>query len=132
MKKFTATFASIAVVSMLAAPAFAQDPQPQRPQPAPEIQPQVQQPAPEELDAPKTLRAKGELVKVDPDAMAVTIKSADGTEQKFRYTDRTQVTNVQNGVEGLATKTGALVTVHYTEGAGDVRIATKIEPQEKR
>jgi hypothetical protein len=69
----------------------------------------------------------GELVKVDTDLMEITIKGADDTEHTFRYADSTKVVGAEGQVSGLATKAGQLVTVHFTQGAGDSRIATKLK-----
>ena len=75
-------------------------------------------------------KIKGELQKVDVDAKIIAIKAADGTEVQFQYNDQTQVTGEQDNVAGLATMTGALVTVYFkTEGS--TRRATKIELHKK-
>jgi cytoskeletal protein RodZ len=150
MKKFTGTFASIAVITALATPAFAQAPQSQSPSPS---QPYSTQQAPETQDPSTTQRDRttptgdmssqrddsatahkaerntvtGELVKVDTDQMEITIKSAEDKEHTFRYADSTKVDGAQEQVSGLATRAGQLVTVYYTEGAGDTRIATKVK-----
>lgn len=145
MKKFTGTFASLAVITALASPAFAQDPQPtaepqtQSTTQAPETQdPSTRQQAPKiDLSTPRDDSASadkahknmvtGELVKVDSDLMELTIKAADDSEHTFRYADSTKVEGAEGQVSGLATKAGQLVTVHFTEGAGDTRIATKVK-----
>ncbi len=148
MKKFTGTFASFAVITALATPAFAQAPQPQ-PAPAPQTQstteaPERQDPStrpqsPEHQSPKIDMSAQrddsatadknmvtGELVKVDTDLMELTIKAADDSEHTFRYADSTKVEGAEGQVSGLATKAGQLVTVHYTQGAGDSRIANKV------
>ena len=139
MKKFTGTFASFALVTALATPAFAQDPQP-TPQPTPQqAQPAPRDAQPVPLDEPAKPAAAadaatpaeensvtGELVKVDTDEMAITIKAADDKEHTFRYADSTKVVGAEGQVSGLATKAGQLVTVEFTQGAGDARIATKV------
>ena len=51
--------------------------------------------------------------------MTIVIKGADDQEQSFRYTDNTKVIGAQEQVSGLSTKAGSLVTVHFTQGAGD-------------
>ncbi|WP_239490230.1 hypothetical protein [Luteitalea sp. TBR-22] len=144
MKKLTSTFATLVVVTALGAPAFAQAPTTTTPLPAPQQpttqqEPTTEQPKPSigvtplEDDAKaeaKTLT--GRLVRVDSDGMAIFIKGADDKEQRFRYTDATKVVGAQEQVSGLATKAGSLVTVHYTEGAGDVLIATKVQFDQKK
>jgi len=128
MKRITSTFAAIALTaSFAAAPAFAvQDP---APQPAPEQQqpaPEQQQPAPAPADVAAAATATGELTKVDPDAMTITIEDVEGKEWTFRYTADTEVAGDTAGMAGLATQAGTTVTVHF-EGEGDARTATKIE-----
>jgi hypothetical protein len=74
--------------------------------------------------------AKGELVRVDPDAKTLAIKTASGTEMQFKYTDATSVTGAEKGVAGLATMSGAQLTVSFRiEGTSNV--ATKIEVRGK-
>jgi hypothetical protein len=132
MKKFTGTLASLAVITALASPAFAQDPQPRPDDPqAPQTQPvdrqQPQIDMPREQDMAQDTSVTGKLMKVDPDAMTITIQSADETEHTFRYADSTKVVGEEQQVSGLSTRTGQLVTVHFVQGAGDTRIATKVK-----
>jgi hypothetical protein len=54
----------------------------------------------------------------------LTIKPAEGAEQKFTYNDATKVTGDKAGVAGLATLSGKEVVV---QGAN--RVATEIEVQ---
>ena len=147
MKKFTGTFASLAVITALATPAFAQTPTTSTPQ-APTTQTQPEQQSPSTVrpqdQAPqidmstrddKAVDANmvtGELVKVDSDLMEITIKSADDQQHTFRYADSTKVDGADEQVSGLATKKGQLVTVHFTQGAGDSRIATKVKFDKKQ
>jgi hypothetical protein len=144
MKTFTGTFASFAIITALATPALAQDPQPAQPQTqTQEAQPAPRQPVPLDDQKPKTDMSSdaaaaeessitGELVKVDTDAMELVIKSADDTQHTFRYADSTKVVGAEGQVSGLATKAGQLVTVHFTQGAGDSRIATKVSFDKKQ
>jgi Cu/Ag efflux protein CusF len=74
---------------------------------------------------------KGEVVKVDSEAKKITIKGADGVETVFAYTDATEVTGGQSGMAGLATQTGAKVTVHFKSDMG-TKTATKIEVDDKK
>jgi hypothetical protein len=126
-------------MTALATPALAiQDPVPQPTQPVPS------QPAPVQDDeqkpkldmkieqAEEKTTATGRLVSVSTDEMTIVIKGADEQEHEFRYTDRTEVVGAQEQISGLSTKAGSLVTVHFTQGTGDTRIATKVEfDQEK-
>jgi hypothetical protein len=131
MKKLTNTFAAFAVTSMLAGgSAFAmQDPLPQ-PQPVP--QPEQQRP----MDEPRAIEmhtntATGELKSVDTEARTLKVKSAEGEEWTFTYTDSTEIMGAQEGISGLATKDGAKVKVTFT-GDDDYRVATKVELVEER
>jgi hypothetical protein len=129
MKRFTSTFAALAVTAFIISggSAFAaQDPAPQ-PQPRPEVQEPAQpaQPMPAD-EADEASTATGELIAVDADAQMLTIKGVDGSEWKFRYTEETEVDDAQDGVAGLATKSGTLVTVHFVS-EGEVKRATRIE-----
>ncbi len=77
----------------------------------------------------KTVR--GELLKVDMDNLTLTIKNADGDEVEFVYTSDLKVEGIENGVEGLSTKTGTKLIVHYKmqtdEEQNQKMVATKIE-----
>lgn len=144
MKKITSTFAALVVVTALGAPAFAQSPTTTTPLPSPQQPTTQQEPTtgrpkptigvtPLEDDAKAEAKSMtGHLVRVDTDGMAIYIKNADDKEQRFRYTDATKVVGAQEQISGLATKAGSLVTVHYTQGAGDVLLATKVQFDEKK
>jgi hypothetical protein len=72
----------------------------------------------------------GELMRVNPDAKTLMVKTANGAEVQFRYTDQTSVTGAEKSVAGLATMSGAQLTVSYKiEGTSNV--ATRIEVREK-
>jgi hypothetical protein len=135
MKNLNIALASLVVVTALGTPAFAQDQKPQ-PEPVPLPAPTQQAPTVDDQQRPpvdirsdvseeKTM-ATGRLVRVDTDEMTIVIKGADDQEQSFRYTDGTKVIGAQGQVSGLSTKAGSLVTIHFTQGAGDSRIATKV------
>lgn len=125
MQRFNSTLAAFAITALFSSgSAFAaQDPAP-RPQPQPEAQEPVQ-PAPAQAE-PETASATGELISVDAETQMLTIKGVDGSEWSFRYTDDTDVDEAQDGVAGLATKSGTLVTVHFITEDG-VKTATRIE-----
>jgi len=73
----------------------------------------------------------GELTRVMPDQKAFTLKSTSGAEMLFRYNDQTIVAGAENNVAGLATSSGAEVTVSYkNDSAGNM--ATRIEVHPKR
>ena len=71
--------------------------------------------------------AEGELTKVDAAAKTLSVKTAKG-DMEFRYNDQTQISGA-DGVEGLATQSGAPVKVHF-DGAS--KTATKIEVGQRK
>lgn len=73
----------------------------------------------------------GELTRVMPDQKSFTVKSTSGAEMLFRYNDQTIVAGAENNVAGLATSSGAEVTVSYkNDSAGNM--AQRIEVHAKR
>jgi hypothetical protein len=127
MKKMM--FPALAAI-LIASPALAGSQAPAQ-TPPPTSPPSTQAPAP--MPEPRAARAekvKGELVKVDDAAKKLTIKSADGIETEFAYSDATEVAG-GTGVAGLATKAGTKVTVTFKSDAG-VKTATKIEVDDKK
>jgi hypothetical protein len=80
--------------------------------------------------APAPTPVVGELVRVTPDAMTISVKTANGVEVVFHYTDKTVVSGSDTDVPGLATRNGNQVTITYTAEGSD-NIATKIEVREK-
>lgn len=123
-------------VLAIAVTSFAQEQRPPAPgQPPTADRPglppsQLPAPAPRESAAQKPAAqiARGELTNVDAQAKMLTIKPAEGAEQKFQYNDATKVTGDRAGVAGLATLSGKQVTVHFTS-QGANRVATEIEVQ---
>ena len=93
--------------------------------------PQADRAAPPQADrAPAAAPVVGELIRVDPDAKTLSIKTAAGAEMQFRYNDQTAVTGREKTVPGLATKRGRQLKVTFkTEGTAN--IATKIEVRDK-
>jgi len=80
--------------------------------------------------APEPAPVVGELTKVNADAKMMTVKSANGIEVNFKYTDTTIVTGAEKSVAGLAAMSGVQVTVTYkVEGSSNV--ATSIEVRSK-
>jgi hypothetical protein len=72
----------------------------------------------------------GELTRVNPDAKTIAVKTAAGAEMVFNYTDKTTVVGAEKSVAGLATMSGAQITVNYrVEGSSN--IATAIEVRNK-
>ncbi|HEU0004818.1 MAG TPA: hypothetical protein VFS12_02400 [Terriglobia bacterium] len=67
---------------------------------------------------------EGELMKVDATAKSLSVKNSDGWAMEFRYNDQTLISGADGGVEGLATKSGTPLSVHYDSAT---RTAAKIE-----
>ena len=70
----------------------------------------------------------GELVKVDATAKTLSVKSSEGQEMEFRYNDQTLISGAEGGVEGLATKSGTPVSIHFDTAT---RTASKIEVRQR-
>jgi hypothetical protein len=123
-------FAALVLAIGIAPVVAAQDPAPS-PQPA---APQAQPPAPEP-QAPAmsehSQKLEGELVSVDPATKMITVKTAAGQEEKIAYTDQTTISGATSDAAGLATVSGAKVTVEYT-GEGSARTATTIKVQKPK
>lgn len=85
-------------------------------------------PMPQAPETPQIF--EGELMKVDATARTLSVKNFEGQETEFRYNDQTLISGADGGVEGLATKSGTPVTVHFDSAT---RTAAKIEvkPRQK-
>jgi hypothetical protein len=93
----------------------------------------AQQPAPpqgtqERAKTPEPVT--GELVSLTADNKTLVVKIND-REMKFTYTDSTEILGADKGASGLATQSGATVTVHY-DVHGTANVATKIEVKPKQ
>ena len=108
---------TIAAVALLAMPARAQQASQSQP-------PASQQPA-------AAATTEGELLRVDATAKAFSIRTAQGTQMQFKYTDDTKVVGAERGVAGLATMAGPQVIVRHTK-QGEDNIATQIEVMAKK
>jgi hypothetical protein len=71
---------------------------------------------------------EGELLKVDATAKTLSVKNSAGQEMEFRYSDQTLISGADGGVEGLATKSGTPVIVHFDTAT---RTAAKIEVRQR-
>jgi hypothetical protein len=134
MRRVLTFAAAVALSAGLAQVAAAQNPpSPPPPTEQPSAPPTTDAvaPAPMSADASHAQKLTGELLSVDPTTKTLTVKSADGRESKFSYTDSTEITGVKEQAAGLATAAGSKVTVEYT-GSGDSMIATKIKVQPKK
>ena len=117
----------------LSAPASAQAPdqQPRSPGAPPSTQqpsPSAQAPGQQQKPAAAGQTARGEIVSVDSTGKILTIKMADGTEQKVTYGDETKVTGDRGGVAGLAKMSGRHVIVQFNNQSAN-RVATEIQVQ---
>ena len=68
---------------------------------------------------------EGELIKVDATAKTLSVRNSAGQEMEFRYSDQTLISGADGGVEGLATKSGTPVIVHFdtaTRTAGKIAV----------
>lgn len=72
---------------------------------------------------------EGELMKVDVTAKTLSVRNSQGLENEFRYTDQTVISGADGGVEGLATKSGTPVSVHFDTAT---RTAAKIEVRQRQ
>lgn len=61
----------------------------------------------------KLAPVKGELRLVDTETMTLEVRTPDGMDVRFRYTEDTEVTGAKKDIAGLATEKGVRVTVHY-------------------
>jgi hypothetical protein len=84
-----------------------------------------------QAQAPAARTAQGQLMRVDTEAMTLSIQSAQGSPLVFHYTADTKVVGADRGVAGLATMTGSPVAVRYVQQDKD-NIAIQIEIQEKK
>ena len=125
---------AFALVAVTASAQVSDQPRPQQPgaqapdQPRPQPGAPAQPGAPSAQAKPQAQIARGELTSIDATAKMLTIKPAEGAEQRFQFNDDTKVTGARGGVAGLATQNGKQVVVHFnTQGAS--RVATEIEIQ---
>jgi hypothetical protein len=94
------------------------------------VQTPIEQPAQDPViavpaDRPIEQAAVGELLDVNFETSMVTIEDAEGREAAFAFTDTTHIVGAAN-TEGLSSRQGSRVMVHYLEQNG-VRTAVRIE-----
>ena len=112
--------------TLVAGTASAQVSDQPRPQPGAPAQPAPGSPAPipgasSAQAKPQAQIARGELTSIDAAAKMLTLKPAEGAEQKFQYNDDTKVTGARGGVAGLATQSGKQVVVHFSTAGCEPR-----------
>jgi hypothetical protein len=72
----------------------------------------------------------GELLSLDTDSKTLVIKTGD-VEMKFSFSEETEIVGAEKGASGLATVSGATLTVTYQQH-GTANVATKIEVKAKK
>jgi hypothetical protein len=85
---------------------------------------------PPQAQAQQPKISQGQLMRVDTEARTLTIQPSQGSPMVFRYTPDTKVVGADKGVAGLATMSGAAVTVQYVLQDKD-NVATQIEIHQK-
>ena len=81
---------------------------------------------------PQPTVTEGELVRIDATAKMLSIRTAQGADMQFRYTEETKVIGADKGVAGLATMAGTQVRVSHTkQGADNVASQIEVLPKEK-
>ena len=73
---------------------------------------------------------EGELTKVDAAAKTLSVKTTKG-EMELKYTDQTQISGAEGGVEGLATQSGSQVKVHF-DAASKTALRIEVAPKRKQ
>ena len=78
--------------------------------------------------APEVKSAEGELARVDSRNKLLWIKTPDGKEMQFSYTDQTKVQGSGGTVEGLANMGKSQLRIQYqSEGATNVAIQIQVQ-----
>ena len=136
MQRVFVTLAAAAFFFAAGAQAIAQDgPQGGAPSPGQARPPAPQTPSPSTPASPGSpslgqsqagTTAMGELTDVDAKSKTLTVKTAAGSEMKFKYDDSTKVTGSQKDAAGLATSTGRQVTINYKRD-GQTNLVTSID-----
>jgi hypothetical protein len=78
----------------------------------------------QEPDQPKI--ARGELLKVDISARTIVVRTDEGQQMLFSYTDDTKVTGADRGVVGLVTMAGTYLAVQFVV-KNEMNVATHID-----
>jgi hypothetical protein len=91
---------------------------------------QPQQP-PSEQRAKSPEPVTGEIVSINTETKTLVVKTTPDSDMKFTFSEETEIVGADRGTEGLATKTGSVVTVTY-DVHGTANIALKIEVKPKQ
>ena len=97
--------------------------------PATAAQQPQQPPAEQRAKSPEPVT--GEILSLNTATKTMVVKTTAESEMKFTYSDETEIVGADKGAEGLATKTGSIVTVTY-DVHGTANIALKIEVKPKQ
>ena len=139
MQRVFVTLATAAFLFAVGAQAIAQQDGPAQGPPGGQARPGGQQPpSPSSPASPSpsgalgqsqaATTATGEITDVDSKSKTLTLKTAAGSEMKFKWDDSTKVTGSQKDAAGLATATGRQVTIQYKKD-GQSNMATSIDVQ---
>jgi hypothetical protein len=97
--------------------------------PATATQQPQQPPAEQRAKSPEPVT--GEIVSINTETKTLVVKTTPDSDMKFTYSEETEIVGADKGTEGLATKTGSIVTVTY-DVHGTANIALKIEVKPKQ
>jgi hypothetical protein len=86
----------------------------------------------EQRPEPVLQLAEGELASVNTEMQLIAIRTPDGAERKFSYSDETQVEGAEDTVEGLAKKSGGTLRIHYQSLAPGTDVAKTVEVLEDK
>lgn len=89
----------------------------------------------QEYGSQQTSSFRGELVDVDTTQQKLTVRNSQGEEMEFSYSQQTEVSGADQSVAGLATKSGSMITIEYSEqgeGASKQKTAQKIHVEQER
>jgi len=139
MQRAFVTLAAAAFFFAVGAQAIAQQDGPAQGPPAGQARPPAGQPPSPSSPPPASpgaglgqsqagTTATGELTDVDSKSKTLTVKTAAGSEMKFKWDDSTKVSGSQKDAAGLATATGRQVTINYKRD-GQTNLVTSIEVQ---
>ena len=95
---------------------------------------EAQQPSqnPQQREREKTLEpVTGELLSLDTDSKTLVLKTTGDVEMKFSFSEETEIVGAEKGASGLASVSGATLTVTYQQH-GTANVATKIEVKPKK
>jgi hypothetical protein len=93
---------------------------------------QAAPPAGEHARAQAPEPVTGEILAIDEKARTIVVKATADTEMKFSYSPETEIVGGDKGPAGLATSTGAIVTVTYgVHGTTNVAVKIEVKPKQR-